>query len=69
MIILLYYILIGFIFAIIDNYLICNLQTKEEATNENPGMIIFLLLVILFWPFIIILTIKLMIIYFKTKKT
>lgn len=65
MVILIYF-LVGFIIALVNNHLMSKFQTNDEKYSENPRMIIFLIFGILFWPFMIIPTIKLII---KSKHT
>ena len=45
------YFIIGVIVALINNHLYTKLQTVEDRMNENPGMIIAMIIWVLFWPF------------------
>lgn len=44
------YFVIGVIVALVNNHLYTKLQTIEDGMNENPGMIIAMVIWTLFWP-------------------
>ena len=51
------YLIIGFIIAGINNYLYTKIQSKEKAYEENPAMIVSLLIWFILWPFGLISTV------------
>lgn len=50
------YLIIGFIIAGVNNYLYTKIQSKEKVYEENPAMIITLLIWVILWPFGLIST-------------
>ena len=55
--IVLIYLIIGFIVAAINNYLWVKLESPQEKLNDNPAMIIALVCWMILWPISLIGTI------------
>lgn len=65
--IVLIYLIIGFIVAAINNYLWVKLESPEEKLSENPSMIIALVGWIIIWPLSLIGTAVMLREYYRHK--